>query len=153
MDDWVITLLDKMKSSTGYVGLKNLGCICYMNSFMQQLYMIPFFRHSIVSCQDPNFKQENIDEDLLYQIQKMFLNLRNSDKKFYNPKPFCHAFKDYDGNPTNVLEQMDIDEFSNILFDRVENQLRPTKQETLIKDMFGGVFSNEIVCKGCPHYS
>lgn len=58
VDDWVITLLDKMKSPTGYVGLKNLGCICYMNSFMQQLYMIPFFRHSIVSCEDPLFTQE-----------------------------------------------------------------------------------------------
>jgi hypothetical protein len=37
---------------------------------------------------------------------------------------------------------MDIDEFSNILFDRVENQLKPTTSETLIKDMFGGIFSN-----------
>jgi ubiquitin carboxyl-terminal hydrolase 9/24 len=26
---------------------------------------------------------------------------------------FCHAFKDYDGNPTNVLIQMDVDEFFN----------------------------------------
>jgi hypothetical protein len=37
---------------------------------------------------------------------------------------------------------MDIDEFSNILFDRVENQLKFTKQPTLIKEMFGGVYSN-----------
>ncbi len=30
--DWAITHLDDEKSSTGYVGLKNLGCICYMIS-------------------------------------------------------------------------------------------------------------------------
>ena len=48
---------------------------------------------------------------------------------------------------------MDIDEYSNILFDRLENQLKDSQYKTLIKDMFGGVFSNEIVCKGCPHYS
>ena len=30
--DWSISLMDSEKSSTGYVGLKNLGCICYMNS-------------------------------------------------------------------------------------------------------------------------
>ena len=41
---------------------------------------------------------------------------------------------------------MDIDEFSNILFDRLENQMKHTSHPTLIKDMFGGVFSNEIVC-------
>lgn len=42
--DWAITHLDDEKSSTGYVGLKNLGCICYMISLFQQLFMIPGFR-------------------------------------------------------------------------------------------------------------
>ena len=32
------------KASNGYVGLKNLGATCYMNSLMQQFYMIPDFR-------------------------------------------------------------------------------------------------------------
>ena len=31
-NDWKIKLYDDEKSSTGYVGIKNLGCICYMNS-------------------------------------------------------------------------------------------------------------------------
>jgi hypothetical protein len=81
------------------------------------------------------------------------MNLEYSEKRYYNPKPFCNSFKDYEGNPTNVSEQMDIDEYSNILFDRLETQLKGTQYSTLIKDMFGGVFANEIVCKGCPHYS
>lgn len=131
-----------MKSATGYVGLKNLGCICYMNSFMQQLYMMPYFRRAITSCEDAGFKPELLEENLLYQIQKMFLNLENSDKKYYIPREFCYAFKDYDGNPTNVGEQMDIDEFSNILFDRVENLISKTNRSTLINDMFRGVYSN-----------
>jgi uncharacterized UBP type Zn finger protein len=58
VDDWVITLQDKMKSGTGYVGLKNLGCICYMNSFMQQLFMMPFLRHAITASEDPLFAQQ-----------------------------------------------------------------------------------------------
>ena len=33
--DWSIAHQDDEKSSTGYVGLKNLGCICYMISFFQ----------------------------------------------------------------------------------------------------------------------
>ncbi len=32
------------KAPCGYVGLKNLGATCYMNSLMQQFYMIPAFR-------------------------------------------------------------------------------------------------------------
>lgn len=54
LEDWGISVNDKMKSSTGYVGLKNLGCICYMNSFNQQLFMTPYFRYSITNADDPS---------------------------------------------------------------------------------------------------
>lgn len=33
--DWIITHFDDEKSTTGYVGVKNLGCICYMISLFQ----------------------------------------------------------------------------------------------------------------------
>lgn len=142
LDDWTITLTDKQKSSTGYVGLKNLGCICYMNSLIQNLFMIPRFRQVMTSIEDPLFIEETREDNVLYQFRKMLLNLQNSEKKYYNPRDFCHAFKDYEGNPTNVTEQMDIDEFSNLLMDRLEYQLKSTSEPTLIKDMFGGVYSN-----------
>jgi hypothetical protein len=32
------------KKVTGFVGLKNQGATCYMNSLLQTLYHIPFFR-------------------------------------------------------------------------------------------------------------
>jgi len=47
--DWNISLMDSEKSSTGYVGIKNLGCICYMNSLFQQLFMISNLRNDILS--------------------------------------------------------------------------------------------------------
>ena len=91
-----------MKSGTGYVGIKNLGCTCYMSSLIQQLFMMPRFRSAVTSCEEPTFEPELKEENLLYQVQKMFLFLWESEKKFYNPKDFCNAFKDYEGNPTNV---------------------------------------------------
>ena len=39
----------------------------------------------------------------------MFFNLNFSEQKYYTPTEFCYAFKDYDGNPTNINEQMDIE--------------------------------------------
>lgn len=35
-----------------YVGLRNLGCICYLNSMLQQFFMIPAFRYNLLSVDD-----------------------------------------------------------------------------------------------------
>lgn len=37
-----------IKQASGYVGLKNFGCTCYMNSLLQQLYMIPDLRRAVL---------------------------------------------------------------------------------------------------------
>jgi ubiquitin C-terminal hydrolase len=36
------------RSKYGYVGLQNQGATCYMNSLMQQLFLIPRFRQGIL---------------------------------------------------------------------------------------------------------
>lgn len=57
--DWNVASFQKNeKSATGFVGLKNIGCICYMNSIMQQLFMIPSFRKAILEVQDKNVSNE-----------------------------------------------------------------------------------------------
>jgi ubiquitin C-terminal hydrolase len=48
---------------------------------------------------------------------------------------------------------MDVDEFSNLLMDRLEHAIKGSADEDLIKKHFGGVISNEIICKTCPHSS
>eukprot|EP00742_Colponemidia_sp_Colp-10_P004877 GILJ01005210.1.p1 GENE.GILJ01005210.1~~GILJ01005210.1.p1 ORF type:complete len:2590 (-),score=405.82 GILJ01005210.1:174-7943(-) len=172
--DWTISPMAQEKSYTGYVGLKNLGCICYMNSLLQQFYMCPEFRNGILAAPLPAeasetaMKEHNGDDDsdnqsesqtseleenVLYQLQTMFGALRESEKQYYNPRGFCQSFKDWEGNPVNVLEQMDVDEFFNMFMDRLETLLKGSPQQNLVKDYFGGVLSNELICKGCPHYS
>lgn len=80
--------------------------------------------------------------------------MSQSEKQYFNPKGFCHAFKDFDGNPTNVFEQMDSEEFFNIFMDRLENLTKGTKEHHFIKDIFGGVLSNELIAEneGKPLY-
>ncbi len=78
------------KSSTGYVGLKNLGCICYMNATIQNFFMVPEFRRGVLQVED---EEEDKKESLMYQLQRMFAFLQETDKQCYNPKGFCHSFK------------------------------------------------------------
>ena len=111
----------------GYVGLKNIGCICYMNSILQQMYMVPPFRNAIISSDDKKeiktgtsiFNSNFFDDNLLHQLQKMYTFLTFSEKQAYNPKDFCSAFKDLDGNPINILMQQDSQEFYNKLCDKI----------------------------------
>ena len=40
-----------MRSATGYVGLKNFGCTCYMNALIQQMFMMQDFRKGILKAE------------------------------------------------------------------------------------------------------
>lgn len=40
------------KSSLGYVGIKNLGCICYMIAMLQQFYICEQLRYCLLMADD-----------------------------------------------------------------------------------------------------
>ena len=102
--DWGITTNDKQeKSVTGFVGLKNIGCICYMNSIMQNLYMIPSFRKAMLEVEDKSNLNEPESENVLLQMKRIFGSLMQLEKQYFNPKKFCHAFKDFDGSPIDPM--------------------------------------------------
>ena len=138
----------------GYVGLKNLGCICYMNSILQQVYMVPTFRYAIMGFNDTNKKEQEIsDDDSLNQLQIMYTYLTLSEKEDYNPKNFCKAFKDFDGNPINIMVQQDSQEFFNNFFDKMENNLKKSKYKYIINDVFVGRTCSSVICDSCKHVS
>jgi len=68
-----------------------------------------------------------------------------------SPKAYCHSFKDWEGQPVNVIEQMDVEEYLNMFLDRLESAIKGTPQEKTINYHFGGELANEIVGKTCPH--
>lgn len=137
------------KHPSGYAGLKNPGCICYMNSTLQQFFMVPRFRAAVLEFDaEASCTADERDESLMWQLQEMFSHLQESEKAYYNAKGFCHAFKDWDGNPTDLLVQQDASEFVTMFMQQLELRVMGTPSDHMLKDSFGGIFSNELLAEG-----
>ena len=144
------------KSSSGFVGIKNLGCICYINSMLQQFFLITPFRDAILAITDnkPSVLNDlGIDDNLLHQFQSLFGYLTLSIRKDYNPSNFCFSYKDVDGKPINTLLQHDAHEFLNIIFDRLERIFKNTPYNLILQSVFGGKSCSQVVCKMCGNIS
>jgi ubiquitin C-terminal hydrolase len=142
------------KSDTGFVGLDNLACICYMNSSLQNLYMVPEFQRSILSVTqditnpqndgggEGKRNQPHYSTSMFYQLQRLMSYLRGSEKRSYNPRSFCSTFPDL-GNmennvdvPTDVYQQHDATEFVLSLFNKLKDAVVGTPFADQILSMF-----------------
>uniref|UniRef100_A0A8D8RQZ4 ubiquitinyl hydrolase 1 n=1 Tax=Cacopsylla melanoneura TaxID=428564 RepID=A0A8D8RQZ4_9HEMI len=137
------------RSDTGYVGLTNLGATCYLASCLQHLFLMSQARRSILStCVDASSNTKHADT--LRELQKMFAYLAESERKAYNPRSFCKAYT-MDHQPLNTGEQKDMAEFFIDLVSKLEEMTPELK--TLVKTLFGGVLSNNVVSLDCDHVS
>ena len=142
----------------GHVGLYNLGSTCYLNSILQQLYMVPTFRYAIMGADDndsinPTLKYLDKDDNLLHQLQAIFSYLNLSEKQFFIPQYFCYSFKDVNGNPINPKIQQDSMEFYNLFCDKIEKLLENTKYKYIINDVFMGKSCSSVICDSCHNIS
>lgn len=81
--------------------------------FMKVLYMIPEVREGILDIEIPVHHFEySANDDLVLQLQKLFISLKYSEKKAYSPDGWVHAYKDENGvHPVNVSQQQVLDGF------------------------------------------
>ncbi|XP_074662968.1 ubiquitin carboxyl-terminal hydrolase 34-like [Tubulanus polymorphus] len=139
---------DDGRSNCGYVGLTNLGATCYMATCMQHLYMIPQARESVLQATVTNDCGKY--EGTLTELKKMFAYLLESERKAYNPRGFCKVYT-MDKQPLNTGEQKDMTEFFTDLISKLE-EMSPELKD-VVKTLFGGVLSNNVVSLDCPHVS
>ncbi|KAL7763384.1 hypothetical protein ACKLNR_006742 [Fusarium oxysporum f. sp. zingiberi] len=139
-----------LRASCGYAGLLNLSNTCYLNSLMTQLFMNTTFRRFILGCRinDPANSQQ-----LLSYTQKLFGHMQESYRRFVDPSNFVHSIKTYDDALIDIHNQMDVDEFYNLLLDRWETQLSGHDEKRVIKSFYGGQLVQQVKSKECEHIS
>ena len=138
---WRLNHKDKIKTNK-FTGLRNFGNTCYMNSLTQILFNIRELRECILKCNVSDTKK-----NILYELKKLFFSLHYLDIQYYTPTSFQQNFEK---GPLNPREQMDIDEFFSVLMDLLENRLKGTNNENIVKYIFQGKQNDNIIFD-CKH--
>ena len=151
---WDFDISQKSVSEQNLVGLKNMGATCYMNSVLQQLYMVPVFRKRILSLDATNLPKSAASADqngtggakgsLLWQLQKMFGFLSHSYRQSFDMRGFCTTYRNPDGGQINFQQQCDAQEFMGRFVDLVEKELKGTPNQHLFKSTLAGTFCNHM---------
>lgn len=95
--------------------------------------MIEPFRRGIIGTEVYN------DEiDFFREFQQLIYQLTYGKRTFLVPESFCLNYLDSNGQPVNIREQHDADEFLNQLLDRLESRLKDTNEKRLISNNFKG---------------
>ena len=137
-----------LKTDVGYAGLKNLSNTCYLNSLFTQLFMNVQFRDLFFKANaDP------VGQRLISELGKVFAYMQNSDEKSVDPTGAVESITTYEGEQIDVTVQMDVDEFFNLLFDRLESQLMDPEIRASFKSMYGGETIQQIKSRECEHVS
>lgn len=55
------------------------------------------------------------------------------------------------GEPVNLREQQDAVEFFMSLVESLDEALKALGQEQIMGKVLGGSYSDQKICKGCPH--
>ncbi|KAH8686753.1 hypothetical protein BGZ61DRAFT_45221 [Ilyonectria robusta] len=139
-----------LRSPCGYIGLQNLSNTCYLNSLLTQLFMNTGFRRFIMNSRvrDPANTQL-----LLFYTQKLFGYMQESYRRYVDPTNVVNSIKTYDDTLIDIHNQMDVDEFYSLLFDRWEGQLLNSEERKKLRSFYGGQLVQQVKSKECEHIS
>ncbi|KAL6614421.1 hypothetical protein ACP70R_036691 [Stipagrostis hirtigluma subsp. patula] len=128
------------KKATGYVGLKNQGATCYMNSLLQTLYHIPYFRKAVYHM--PTMENDTPSGSIALALQSLFYKLQHSD----NSVATKELTKSFGWDTYDSFMQHDVQELNRVLCEKLEDKMKGTAVEGAIQKLFEGHHMNYIEC-------
>lgn len=154
-----------LREPGSFIGLKNLGATCYVNTFLQVWFHNLEFRRGILEWRDDNqlthpdnhSSSSDAPDDEVVQphtvlghLQLLFALLSYSERPFIDPSPFIQCLQ------LDTSLQQDAQEFSKLFTSLLEEQL-PGQDKyhglNLIQHEFVGHYEYITRCSGCGQQS
>lgn len=154
-----------------YIGIQNGHNVCYLNSVMQQIFMIPIIREHILQL--PLQQVESSDnvvpkQSFLSELKSLFMLLENgrpsngirssgSDeaidplplcKTIWNPLGLSDGIEKMQGAYLDVEKQMDASEFFSLLLAQLSSSLGSTHPLLQVGRSICGNLCNELFIAG-----
>ncbi|XP_018373851.1 PREDICTED: ubiquitin carboxyl-terminal hydrolase 7 isoform X4 [Trachymyrmex cornetzi] len=134
------------KKHTGYVGLKNQGATCYMNSLLQTLYFTNQLRKAVYKMPT---ESDDSSKSVALALQRVFHELQFSDKPVGTKK----LTKSFGWETLDSFMQHDVQEFLRVLLDKLESKMKGTCVEGTVPKLFEGKMVSFIKCKNIDYKS
>jgi ubiquitin carboxyl-terminal hydrolase 34 len=139
-----------LRAPTGLVGLTNLSNTCYLNSLLTQLFMNRSFMDFILRLPVGPADQTHRSS---YCLKALFARMQYSFAKAIEPRDLVESLRDFAGDPIDPHVQMDVDEFFNLLFDRLESEMPSAELKSTFRSYYGGHLVQQVKSNECPHIS
>ncbi|CAH8348830.1 unnamed protein product [Eruca vesicaria subsp. sativa] len=128
------------KKETGFVGLKNQGATCYMNSLLETLYHIPYFRKAVYHM--PTTETDAPTASIPLALQSLFYKLQYNDTSVATKE----LTKSFGWDTYDSFMQHDVQELNRVLCEKLEDKMKGTVVEGTIQKLFEGHQMNYIEC-------
>jgi len=139
------------RKETGYVGFKNQGATCYLNSLLQTLYCLSAFRRAVYAMPLPPVSGEEAEgkeststvaERQSYELQKVFYELQSSPSTVKTKR----LTESFGWDNAELFQQHDAQELNRVLCDRLAETLKRVKAKDTVAELFEGKTTSFVEC-------
>jgi len=134
------------KKETGMVGLENHGATCYLNSLIQTLFMTKKLRRALYELDTTN---DEAGKGIALELQRLFWTLQTSSR----PAATRQLTQAFGWTNHALFRQHDVQEMNRELIDKLENRMKGTAHENLMRELYIGKMRSFVRCVNVPFES